>query len=128
MDDDIEKDLEYLEDENQCLHDELEIVTKDLQEAKVNSEGMEEIKRLLAYFIYDATQNKGSRKHQDITPEMLAARLGYAFGYGSTGQYYEIALPSNTAKFDLSRLSYPDYGPSYHDRIVIPNVELEKRR
>ena len=127
MDDDIEKDLEYLEDENQCLTDELEIVTKELQESKASAEGMEEIKKLLAYFIYDATQNKGSRKHQDITPEMLSARLGYTFGYGNTGQYYEIALPSQTAKFDPSRMSYPDYGPSYYDRAVIPNVELEKR-
>ncbi len=127
MDDDIEKDLEYLEDENQCLNDELEIATKELQEAKANSEGMEEIKKLLAYFIYDATQNKGSRKHQDITPEMLAARLGYAFGYGNTGQYYEIALPNNSPA-SFSFMSYhPDYGPSYHDRVVIPNVELEKR-
>ena len=127
MDDDramIEKDLEYLEDENQCLHDELEIATKELQEAKANSENMEEIKRLLAYFIYAATQQtlRGS-----ITPEMLAARLGYTFGYGNTGQYYELALPSNSpASFNHPKFG-PDYGPPHYDRVVIPNVELEKR-
>lgn len=137
MDDDramIEKDLEYLEEANQCLHDELEITAKELEEAKVNSEGME---KLLAYFIFSEDPNNRdyirhmSREftHRVPGPFEMAKHLGYHAipGDGGPLTFVKYAIPKQQHMSFRGGGGFPAIPQDTHHTIEMPNLRLEKR-
>ncbi len=133
MDDDIEKDLEYLEEANQCLHDELEVVTKEME---AMTTGKAEMENLLAYFIFNEDpHNRGyiqqmSRGYTNKVPEPfeMAKHMGYHAVPGDGG-------PLATVKYAVPKqqiMSFRGGGvpitqQSNYYTIEMPNLRLEKR-
>ncbi len=137
MDDDramIEKDLEFLKDENQCLHDELDIVTKELE---AMTTGREEIENLLAYFIFNKDpHNRGyiqqmSRNLPNRVPEPfeMAKHMGYHAVPGDGGPMATVryAVPRQQSMSFRGGGGFPAIQQSTHYIIEMPNLRLEKR-
>ncbi len=133
MDEDIEKDLEFLEDENQCLHDELEVVTKELEAITT---GREEMENLLAYFIWDKDpHNRGyiqqmTRAYTNRIPEPfeIAKIMGYHARPGDGQPTRTYAVPRQAPMSFRGGGGFPAIPQSTHYNIEIPNLRLERQR
>lgn len=132
MNDDIEKDLEYLEEENQCLHDELEIATKEME---AMTTGKAEMENLLAYFIFDKDpHNRGyiqqmSRDYTNRIPEPfeMAQHMGYHAVPGDGGPLATVKYTVPKQQYMSFRGQLPAIPQSNHYTIEMPNLKLEKR-
>ena len=125
------EDIEFLEDENQCLKDELEIAKQDIKDH-------DEIRRLLAYYLYTEYPNNRMFNHPGYLKNMGLTKpfeIAKAMGYEAVPDY-----ENGMGEF----IDYPDRGqaprllvnplanlnslvPQHWNTLRMPNLTLRKR-